>query len=300
MLNKPVKDLLSVTAAEELVRNKLYLPENDAADHPALRGVTLDGGHGVAGVNYGLKGTGVFGMNYGSNSLGFLGGKDKIYRQNVGVYGQSDQQGVFGHATTSVGTGVYGSSKNGGGFGVRGESTDGIGVQGTSFGNGIGVVGIGGRLAGQFQGNVEVTGDIRLVNADCAEDFDVPGLAKVEAGTVMVIDSQGSLRPCDIAYDKRCAGVISGAGTYQPAIVLDRQPEGSGNRQPVALVGKVFCNVDASYGAIAVGDLLTTSATPGHAMHATDRQQAFGAVIGKALRTLTSGQGQIPILVALQ
>ena len=51
---------------------------------------------------------------------------------------------------------------------------------------------------------------------------------------------------------------------------------------------------------IEVGDLLTTSATPGHAMKATDPLKAFGAVIGKALRPLDSGQGLIPVLIALQ
>jgi hypothetical protein len=51
---------------------------------------------------------------------------------------------------------------------------------------------------------------------------------------------------------------------------------------------------------IEVGDLLTTSPTPGHAMKATDPVRAFGAVIGKALRALGDGQGLIPILVALQ
>ena len=45
--------------------------------------------------------------------------------------------------------------------------------------------------------------------------------------------------------------------------------------------------------------LLTTSATPGHAMKA-ENLRAFGAVIGKAMEGLESGQGLIPILVALQ
>jgi hypothetical protein len=35
-------------------------------------------------------------------------------------------------------------------------------------------------------------------------------------------------------------------------------------------------------------------------MRATDAARAFGAVIGKALRPLQSGQSMIPILVALQ
>ena len=72
------------------------------------------------------------------------------------------------------------------------------------------------------------------------------------------------------------------------------------SRAPVALVGKTFCKVDASEAAIDVGDLLTASSTPGHAMKATDPRRAFGAVIGKALRPLRTGTGLIPILVTLQ
>jgi len=51
---------------------------------------------------------------------------------------------------------------------------------------------------------------------------------------------------------------------------------------------------------VEVGDLLTTSATPGHAMKATDNARAFGAVLGKALAPLPSGKGLVPILVTLQ
>ena len=65
-------------------------------------------------------------------------------------------------------------------------------------------------------------------------------------------------------------------------------------------MGKVYCKVDAEYAAIEVGDLLTTSPTPGHAMKATDPAKAFGTVIGKALRSLDAGTGLIPILVTLQ
>jgi hypothetical protein len=68
-------------------------------------------------------------------------------------------------------------------------------------------------------------------------------------------------------------------------------------RQPIALFGKVFCKVDAQFSAIAVGELLTTSPTPGHAMATNDSISALGAVIGKALRPFPSGQGLIPILM---
>jgi hypothetical protein len=148
-------------------------------------------------------------------------------------------------------------------------------------------------------GNVEVRGDIQLTNADCAEDFDIGDANLVESGTVMVLGNEGSLHQSCQPYDKRVAGVISGAGGYKPGIVLDKR-ESQSNRQPVALLGKVYCKVDAQYASVEVGDLLTTSSTPGYAMKASDPLKAFGAIIGKALQPLTAGQGLIPILIALQ
>jgi hypothetical protein len=105
--------------------------------------------------------------------------------------------------------------------------------------------------------------------------------------------------PSATAYDKRVAGVIAGAGDYKPAIVLDKRGADQ-SRRPLALIGKAFCKVDAGYAAVQVGDLLTTSDTPGHAMKASDPARAFGAVIGKALCRLDLGKGLIPILIALQ
>ncbi len=141
-----------------------------------------------------------------------------------------------------------------------------------------------------------------MTGADCAEEFDIAQPAEaveIEPGTVMVLDQEGGLRQSQRAYDKRVAGVISGAGDYRPAMILDRQ-QSQDNRLPVALVGKVYCKVDAQYAPIDVGDLLTTSPTPGYAMKADDPLKAFGSVIGKALRSLEAGQGMIPILIALQ
>ncbi len=196
---------------------------------------------------------------------------------NEGVVGESDgMHAVFGTAHSRF-----------------------AGVCGVSDAGGVGVHGKGGRLAGLFEGDVEVSGDIRLTNADCAEDFTVSSACDADPGTVMVFDNEGTLCPSHRAYDSRVAGVVSGAGDYKPAIVLDRQPL-LANRRPIALIGKVACKVDAGFGAIEVGDLLTTSPTPGHAMKTTDPTRAFGAVIGKALRPLTGGRGIIPILVALQ
>jgi hypothetical protein len=143
------------------------------------------------------------------------------------------------------------------------------------------------------------SGDIILANADCAEEFDVLSAEAVEPGTVMVLDDAGGLRPSATAYDKKVAGVVSGAGGYKPGIILDRRSSPSA-RVPLALVGKVYCKADATDAPIATGDLLTTAATPGHAMKASDPLKAFGAVIGKALKPLPQGRGLIPILIALQ
>jgi hypothetical protein len=137
------------------------------------------------------------------------------------------------------------------------------------------------------------------LNADCAEDFDIAGVEAAEPGTVMVLGEEGALKPSDRAYDKRVAGVVSGAGGYKPGIVLDKKPA-PGNRSPIALLGKVYCKVDAGPAPVEVGDLLTTSDMPGHAMKASDPAKAFGSVIGKALRPLAEGRGLIPVLIALQ
>jgi hypothetical protein len=172
---------------------------------------------------------------------------------------------------------------------------------GTGTANNVVVIGGGPDLNMDLRvtGNVAVSGDVLLSGADCAEQFDVSKEATPEPGTVLVIDQNGALEESRESYDKKVAGVVSGAGDYKHGILLDQKPESTG-RVAVALVGKVYCKVDADPAPIAVGDLLTTSARPGFAMKASDSQQAFGAVIGKALRPLRLGQGMIPILIALQ
>jgi hypothetical protein len=242
----------------------------------------------LTGISYTSKVAGVTGI-FGHSEQAVL----SVNR--AGVYGHGSGNGVQGESSSADYSGVWGNNA-GGGYGLRGTSDKTAG---------IGVYGRGAALAGKFEGNVEVTGDIevagdiRLNNADCAEDFDIVGLEKVEPGTVMVIESEGALQVSNTAYDKRVAGVISGAGKYKPGIILDQQ-KSSNNRMPIALMGKVYCKVDAQYGTIEVGDLLTTSPTLGHAMKTDDPLKAFGAVIGKALSRLESGQGLIPILIALQ
>ena len=308
-------------------------PVNAAStdDTPAVQGTSLTsliqfeeqlgGAVGVIGTSG--SGVGVMGQstsNWGVGGTSQSGdGVAGVSHDGHGVHGTSTSQvGVMGESTSNWG--VLGTS--GPQVGVMGQSQTNNGVEGTSVsGNGVSAVsqkGTGlyaqGTPAGRFEGDVEVTGDIRLINAgDCAEDFDLAEgceaighdpdtlspRSKVEPGTVMVLDDNGAIRPSTDPYDKRVAGVVPGAGAYKSGIILDRRTS-SRRRIPVALLGKVYCNVDADQQPIRVGDLLTTSPRPGYAMKACDPVNAFGAVLGKALCSLSSGQAQIPILVTLQ
>jgi hypothetical protein len=54
--------------------------------------------------------------------------------------------------------------------------------------------------------------------------------------------------------------------------------------------------VDASYGAIEVGDLLVASPNPGYAM--VDHDARTGTVVGKALAAWSGGAGEIPVMVS--
>ncbi len=297
----------------------------------AVRAISAGNGHGVFGS---APHVGVFGKSTGTEGFSGVHGESVggpgVSASSVGSVGvdattqsgpaavraisSGNGHGVFGSAPH---IGIFGKSTGTEGFsGVHGESIGGPGVSGTSDGS----VGVDARtdhgpaalravharngIAGEFGGNVHVSGDllvdgdVQLKGGDVAEQFEVVGVLDAEPGTVVVIAGDDRVRVSEQSYDRRVAGVISGGGDYRPGLVLDRRP--SGRRRPLALTGKAWCKVDASAAPIEIGDLLTTSARPGHAMKATEASKAFGAVIGKALEPLASGQGLIPILIALQ
>lgn len=161
---------------------------------------------------------------------------------------------------------------------------------------------IGGKLnvvgQAQFSQDIEVKGDLRLVNADVAEEFPCRVDQTAEPGSVMVLKDENGLELSQREYDKSVAGVVCGAGCYKPGIILDSSGLAASSIR-VALMGKVNCLADATYGSIAVGDLLTTSQTAGHAMRATDPKRSFGSILGKAMQPLPEGRGVIPVLVML-
>ncbi len=248
----------------------------------AVAGFALNSNGGAAGVLGLASGTGP-GV-FGKGRPGVMGFHGDPRLQETTVANDSDRAGVFGASDNGVGVLGYSADPN----------TPSI----FAFG-GFRSIALGKPLAGLFDGNVQVNGDIFLPGADCAEHFDVAGDQQIEPGSVVVLSQDGLLTESREPYDRKVAGVISGAGPYRPAIVLDKQPAPR-ERQPIALVGKVYCKVDAEYASVGIGDMLTTSPTPGHAMKADDPAKAFGAVIGKALGNLSSGRGLLPILVALQ
>jgi len=169
------------------------------------------------------------------------------------------------------------------------------------FGN-EGNVGIG---TGNPAAKLDVNGTARvkileIMGADLAEKF--PVSEKVEPGFVVEIDPDhpGQLRLSRGVYNRRVAGVVSGANGLSVGAVLGNLP-GQEDAPPIALSGRVWVNCDASNGVIEPGDLLTTSSVPGVAMKADDYVRSQGAAIGKAMTTLKSGdKGMVLVLVNLQ
>lgn len=281
---------------------------------------------GIKGVAHGHGQNGVVGIHHTDTPW-----DDQT---QTGIFGN----GVYGESNSNDGVAGVSTSVGHAGVSARNDSEKGMGLSASSA-NGMGIWAVGGKFAARFwgevtighsgnqdtpnvritndgkvgigfgrtptealdvDGNIKATGNIRPNGADCAEDFDICEFVEADPGSVMVVGEAGILHPCQQAYDKRVAGVISGGGSHKTAIILDSQEHSERTRKPIALIGKVYCKVDTQYGAIEVGDLLTTSPTPGHAMKACDQQQAFGSVIGKALEPCTEGTGLIPILIALQ
>jgi hypothetical protein len=136
--------------------------------------------------------------------------------------------------------------------------------------------------------------------ADLAEPFAMSH-DNVQPGSVVVIDEDnpGKLRMSHAAYDKKVAGIVSGADGINPGIsmIQENMLEAGEN---VALSGRVYVKANNSAGDIQPGDLLTTSAIPGEAMKASDHDRAQGAILGKAMTSLQDRSGKVLVLVTLQ
>jgi hypothetical protein len=143
---------------------------------------------------------------------------------------------------------------------------------------------------------LEITG-----GSDLAEPFAISNDQKLAGGSVVIIDSAhpGKLTLSHAPYDKKVAGIVSGAGGIQPGLSLKQTGTMQGDHN-VALSGRVYVMATAANGTINPGDLLTTSGIPGHAMKVTDNVRANGAILGKAMGSLYEGEGLVLVLVNLQ
>jgi hypothetical protein len=141
---------------------------------------------------------------------------------------------------------------------------------------------------------LELTGGL-----DLAEHFEIAGGGK--PGLVVAIDphNTGRFSIARGAYNRRVAGIISGANNLAAGMVLSGGKH-SKESMPIALSGRVWVYCDATKHAIRPGDLLTTSNFAGHAMKVSNYTRAQGAVIGKAMTALKSGRGLVLVLVTLQ
>jgi len=157
------------------------------------------------------------------------------------------------------------------------------------------------HVAGTTRTNV-----LRIMGgSDLAERFDVADLEDLtpQPGMVVCMDpaNPGKLIPSTRTYDRTVAGVISGANGINSGMIMGQEGSEADGAYPVALTGRVYVYTDATSGAIEVGDLLTTSDTPGHAMRVNDYGRAQGAIIGKAMTPLAAGErGMVLVLVSLQ
>jgi hypothetical protein len=107
----------------------------------------------------------------------------------------------------------------------------------------------------------------------------------------------------DTPNDHKVIGVVAGISVPEPDTpdtrVEDPSFIGDGGELFVVTLGTfAHCKVDATKASIQVGDLLTSSATPGHAQKATEPK--IGSIIGKALESLEKGTGSIAVFVNIQ
>jgi hypothetical protein len=273
----------------------------DAASSGTVLSVRNTGtGYGISGGATGLTGRGVNGTAWGDSGSG-------VYGTAWGVTGS----GVYGYGAGNEGNGVYGSTYGAYARGVSGNASGSEGYGGyfvASGDRGTGVYAKGGAngYAADFAGNVRIkhrVSGVTLIELgeglDYAEGFEVSTPEVIGPGSVVVIDSDnpGKLTLTERPYDKRVAGIVAGAKGLGSGVRL-----GAGQYDcDVALAGRVYCNVDAGYGSVSTGDLLTTSPTPGFAMVVNDYHKAQGAILGKAMENIGRGEKrQILVLVTLQ
>ena len=239
--------------------------------------------------------------------VGFIGTGDILFRVSTGNGGGGTSQrlNITGGVDTASATFEHCR------VGINTDNaTDRLTVQGTS-GNLIACYPGDSRAAGAAVFRVESDGDVyadgtvysydtAAGGADVAERINVSEW--VESGDVVEIDPEhvGFFRKATGAYSRRVAGIIS----TSPGVILgndvDPKTDAWDDGRPVlAIAGRVPVKASTENGPIEVGDLLVSSSVPGVAMKG-DPAVSIGAVVGKAMEPLKSGDGIVMAQVTLR
>ncbi len=140
--------------------------------------------------------------------------------------------------------------------------------------------------------DIEYDGNLYGSGADVAE-ITPASETGLQPGTVLELDPNvpGSVRRSSGAYSRLVAGIVS----TDPSIILASDEQGV----KMAITGRVPVKANNENGPIAIGDLLTTSSTPGEAMRCSEHSLCFGSIVGKAMESLQGEAGTVTALVTL-
>ena len=161
----------------------------------------------------------------------------------------------------------------------------------------------------QINSNWASSGSSRIVTdvlqikggSDLCEGFDIVHSDEATPGMLVSIDPEGigSLKVTDEPYDKKIAGIISGAKGINPGMIMNQENSIANGSRSIALAGRVYVLASLENGNITPGDLLTSSSQRGYAMRVDSSNPSHGAIIGKAMTTVDE-EGYVLVLVNLQ
>jgi hypothetical protein len=291
--------LEATSARSTSVRTFGVLGRSESSDGVGLRGEGVYTGvqgacsktsgraYGVWGWHDSDDGAGVYG--YANNVHGVMGETLGDWSWTSGVYGKAHHNhanGVTGW-NTAGGPGVYAWSETGSAILAKSGTGNLIEAYDSDPSDNR-------RFYVSNSGEVYADGAFHGGGADFAELLPARQ-ERLEPGDVLAVTADGSVTRSSQPYQGSVVGVYSTRPGYYGDLY---QEVASDQKVPVAVTGIVPVKVCDEGGAILPGDLLTPSSIPGMAMKAADPRP--GAVIGKALAPLESGEGAVNMLVMLR
>ncbi len=272
-----------------------YAVYAQSAANQALRGEAGD----ITGISQPLGTVGVAGI--GANR-GVYGASNN----GVGVYGTTDTN-YAGYFYSDGYRGLYASSPPGyfaGYFTNRGGSGQpGLYVNGTLNVNGS--ITATGSKAGYVVDISLNAGPEALEAGDLVAvvGVDDPVVGAIPVMRVVKATADNAAAVVGVVDQRFVVEEENGERLARPAEALPQNAAGNAIQAEeylsvVTLGAFMHIKVDAAYGPIQPGDLLTPSPNPGHAMRASDASP--GTIVGKALESWDSGQGAIAVYVTMQ